>query len=128
MVFSVHLHSKDLDNLNLIQRFFRVGSVTLHGDSAMFQVTRLNDLAYIIEHFNNYPLKTQKYADFLLFKIAYVIVNNKEHLTEVGLRKLISIRASINKGLPEKLKIAFSNITPTIRPKVQKTNLELKTP
>jgi len=128
IVFSIHLHSKDLENLNLIQRFFGVGSVTLHGDSAMYQVTKLNDLAYIIEHFNNYPLKTQKYADFLLFKIAYDIVKNKEHLTEVGLRKLISIRASINKGLSEKLKIAFSNITPTTRPKVPKTNLESNIP
>lgn len=103
-------HSKDLDSLYLIQRFFGVGNVTIHGTSAMFQVIRLSDLARVIEHFNNYPLKTQKYADFLLFKRAFDLVNNKEHLIEAGLRKLISIRASINKGLPERLEAAFPNI------------------
>jgi hypothetical protein len=127
LVFSIHLHSKDLDSLYLVQRFFGVGNVTVHGKSAMFQVIRLNQLACVIEHFNNYPLKTKKYADFLLFKKAFDIVNNKEHLTEAGLRKLISIRASINKGLPERLQVAFPNITPVLRPQVPKPNLESNT-
>lgn len=94
----------------------------------MFQVIRLSDLACVNEHFNNYPLKTQKYADFLLFKRAFDLVNNKEHLTEAGLRKLISIRASINKGLPERLEAAFPDITPVPRPQVPKTTLESNTP
>lgn len=128
IVFSINLHSKDLDSLYLIQRFFGVGSVTLHGDSAMFQVVKLSDLACVIEHFNNYPLKTQKYADFLLFKRAFDLVNNKEHLTEAGIRKLISIRASMNKGLPERLEAAFPDITPVPRPQVPKTTLESNTP
>lgn len=93
----------------------------------MYQAVSLSDLACIIEHFNNYPLKTQKYADFLLFKKAFVIVNNKEHLTKAGLLKLISIRASINKGLPERLEVAFPNITPVTRPEVPKTTLESQT-
>jgi hypothetical protein len=80
-------HCKDSDSLYLIQRFFGVGSVTLHGDAAMYQVVRLSDLVCIIEHFNNYPLKTQKYADFLLFKKAFDIVKIKEHLIEAGLKK-----------------------------------------
>jgi len=128
IVFSIHLHSKDIDSLYLIQRFFGVGSVTVHGDSAMFQVVNLSYLVSVIEHFNNYRLNTQKYADFLLFKKAYDLINNKEHLTEVGLRKLISIRASINKGLPERLEVAFSNITPMTRPQTPKINLESNTP
>lgn len=121
-------HSKDLDSLYLIQRFFGVGNVTIHGASAMFQVIKLSDLARVIEHFNIYPLKTQKYADFLLFKRAFDLVNNKEHLTEGGLRKLISIRASINKGLPTRLGAAFLNITPVPRPLVPKATLELNSP
>jgi len=90
----------------------------------MFQVVKLSDLACIFEHFDNYPLKTQKHADYLLFKKAFDIISNKQHLTEVGLHKLISIRASINKGLPERLQTAFPNITPALRPEVIKTNLE----
>lgn len=128
LVFNLHLHSKDIEILYLIQRFFGVGNVTLHGDAALYQAVKLSDLACIIEHFNNYPLKTQKYADFLLFKKAFDIVKNKEHLTEAGLRKLLSIRASLNKGLSERLDVAFPGIISVVRPTVPKPNLELNKP
>ena len=121
------MHSKDITSLYLIQRFFNVGNVTLHGDSAMYQVIRLSDLACVIKHFNDYPLKTQKHADFLLFKKAFDIINNKQHLTESGLRNLISIRASMNKGLPERLEAAFPKIIPVERPTVAKANFESNT-
>ncbi len=124
LVFSIHLHSKEISILYLIQRFFGVGNVTLNKNSATYQVIKLSDLDHIIEHFDNYPLKTQKYADFLLFKKAFEVVNNKEHLTETGLTKLVSIRAPLNKGLPERLKVAFPNITPVPRPTTPKSTLE----
>jgi len=57
--------------------------------------------------------------------LAFDIVNNKEHLTDEGLLKLISIRASLNKGLPERLKIAFPDIIPVLRPEVSKPNLDV---
>jgi len=84
----------------------------------MFQVTKLGDLVFIIDHFNLYPLKTHKYADFLLFKKAFDILIDKKHLTIEGLQKLISIRASLNKGLSERLKLAFPNIKPIVRPEI----------
>jgi len=125
LVFNIHLHSKDIDLLYLIQRFFGVGNVSLHGDTALYQVIKLSDLACVIEHFNNHPLKTQKYADFLLFKKAFYIIKSKEHLTKDGLLDLISLRATLNKGLPERLETAFPNIIPVTRPEVPKTTLEL---
>ena len=123
LVFSIHLHSKDIGLLYHIQKFFGVGNVTLHGDNSMFQITKLADLVYIIEHFKTYPLKTHKYADFVLFKKAFDIIKDKKHLTLEGLHELISIRASLNKGLPERLKLAFSSIKPIIRPEVPKLYL-----
>lgn len=121
------MHSKDIDSLYLFQRFFGVGNVTLHGDAAHYQAVKLSDLACVIEHFNNYPLKTEKYADFILFKKAFDIVKSKEHLTEAGLTKLISIRATLNKGLPERLMAAFK-VIPEPRPQVPKTTLNSNTP
>lgn len=44
------------------------------------------------------------------------MINKKEHLTEKGLLKIVAIKASINKGLPEKLKMAFPSINPAPRP------------
>lgn len=74
----------------------------------------MRDLLCIIDHFNKYPLKTQKYIDFLLFKKAYSIISNKEHLT--NLQSLVNIRASMNKGIPEILALAFPNTIPEVKP------------
>jgi hypothetical protein len=113
-----------LDVLYSIQRFFGgVGNVTQHGDAAIYQVISIKDLACIIEHFNNFPLKTQKYADFLLFKAIFDIVSKKEHLTEAGLHKIVSLRASLNKGLPDRLKAAFPNVIPEARPQVPNSQM-----
>jgi hypothetical protein len=73
----------------------------------MFQITKLGDLVFILEHFKLYTLKTHKYADYLLFKKAFEFINNKKHLTIEGLHELISIRASVKKGLPYRLKRLF---------------------
>jgi hypothetical protein len=48
-------------------------------------------------------------------------MNKKEHLTEEGLRKIVSIRAALNRGLSEELKIAFPDIIPVERPVVKIT-------
>jgi len=59
---------------------------------------------------------TKKHADFLLFKQVVDLVIQKQHLNEEGLKKILSIRASMNKGLTPALKTAFPNIIPEIRP------------
>jgi len=55
-----------------------------------------------------------------LFKQAVELVERKEHLTPEGLKKkIVSIRAVLNKGLSEDLRAAFPDVVPSIRPKVQ---------
>jgi len=97
-----------------VQKYFGGGNITIHKDNANFQVVSMRDLLKIIEHFNLYPLKTQKHSDFILFKKAYDLISNKEHL--VNLKNLVNIRASMNKGLPERLLLEFPNTKPEIRP------------
>lgn len=70
----------------------------------------------IIPHFNKYPLITQKKGDFILFQKAIDLIKSKEHLTFEGLKKLISIKGSINWGLPAELKEAFPEIICVDRP------------
>lgn len=67
-------------------------------------------MTHIINHFDKYPLISQKRADFELFKQVFLI--NKEHLTIEGLQKIVAIKYSINKGLSPKLQSAFPNTTP----------------
>lgn len=102
--------------MELIQSYFGVGTISKQGnDSVGYRVTRTQDLIKIIDHFNKYSFVTQKQADFVLFKQAMDLINNKEHLTIEGLKKIVAIRASLNLGLTEELKNAFSTIVPVTR-------------
>jgi hypothetical protein len=55
---------------------------------------------------------------------------NKEHLTMKGLYKIVAIKASMNRGLSEELKIAFppgeGDVLPVPRPAV--VDQEIKDP
>ncbi len=108
--FSIVLHKKDEWLLREIQRFFgNVGSFKVKENIVQFRVFSIEELCVIIDHFDNFPLVTKKHIDFLLFKEAVTLIKNKEHLTLEGFNKIISLRASMNLGLPESLK-DFSNI------------------
>ena len=52
LIFAIHLHVKDIDVLYTLQKYFGVGNVTLHKDTAIYQVVAIKDLLKIIEHFN----------------------------------------------------------------------------
>ena len=73
----------------------------------------------IIEHFDNYPLSTQKYGDYLLFREAVKLMLRKEHLSKQGFEKILAIKASMNIGLSKKLQAAFPNINPVARPLIK---------
>ena len=110
--------------LKKIQKFFGLGCISLKKNgSCRYSVQSVKDLAVIINHFDKYPLITQKYADYLLFKKAVNLVKNKKHLTLDGLREVVAIKASMNKGLSPSIKAAFVNIIPVNRPSVFKEKI-----
>lgn len=45
-------------------------------------------------------------------------MKRKEHLTLEGLHQIVAIKASMNRGLSEMLKVAFPDIVPVERPKI----------
>nr|YP_009254044.1 hypothetical protein [Hypomyces aurantius]ANC62729.1 hypothetical protein [Hypomyces aurantius] len=98
----------------MIHDFFGVGSVTRNKDTASYQVTSMKDLLSVIEHFKKYPLRTRKQIDFLLFTKAYDLIANKSHLTD--LQSIVNIRASMNKGIPERLALDFPETKPEVKP------------
>lgn len=115
--FSISLHKKDRFILEAIKNYLGVGEIYTQGiDSVQYRVFSIKDLQLVIDHFDKYPLISQKFGDYSLFKQAYLLLINKEHLTPEGLLKIIAIRASINNGLSEPLKEAFPGIIPVIRP------------
>ena len=102
---------KDLDLLNKIKFTFGIGTIiTDNSNTACYSVWAVKDLQKIIDHFEKYPLITYKSSDFILFKKCLEIIQKKEHLTEIGLLNILSLKNSLNLGLSEHLKSAFPNI------------------
>jgi len=62
----------------------------------------------------------QKAAEFKLFKQVIELMQN---LTTEGLQKIINIKASINLGLSNELKINFINTVPVQRPTIKTINI-----
>jgi len=117
--FQISLHAKDKELLELIQKSLGVGRIYKHGpDSFYYRIFGLNNLSVIIKHLDSFPLLTQKQADYILFKQVVELMNIGEHLTQPGILKIIHLKASINRGLPDKLKEEWLNITPANRPTV----------
>lgn len=63
-----------------IQDYFEgAGGISIHGkDSYQYTVSSIKQINdKILPHFENYPLITQKYSDYLLFKEAINLINSK---------------------------------------------------
>lgn len=126
--FTINLHARDLELLRLIQAYFggagRIGKE--RNNCHDFTIGSLNQIiTKVIPHFDKYPLKTNKYYDYLLFKEVVMMMQRREHLTNQGLQKIINIRASINKGLSPLLKEAFPTSVAVPRSPLQLYNTKL---
>ena len=105
--FIINLHKKDVKLLKAIQDFFGgIGRISKERNGCCdFTVSSLNQIITgIIPHFDKYPLISQKLADYILFREVIMIMKKGEHLTYEGLKAIINIRASINRGLTPALK------------------------
>lgn len=79
----------------------------------------------IINHFDKYPLLTNKQSDYLVFKQVVYFMEQVIHLTIKGLNKILSIKAVLNKKeIPNTLNLALFDIEPILRPEIK--NREIK--
>ena len=107
--FQINIHSRDTDLLKQIKVSLKeVGSIYHRRTRKEIQmeVRSFKELKTIITHFDKFPLITDKSSNFELFKKVYQIVELKEHLTIEGVKKILSIKASMNLGLSPELKLA----------------------
>ena len=123
--FQISLHIKDITLLETFRSFFGVGSLYNSGSMAYFRVISIKDLTIIVNHFKDFPLKSQKAADFLLFEKAFDLIKLKKHLEGLeGLEQLVAIKASMNHGLSDQLQKGFPNTRAAKRARISIGKIE----
>lgn len=134
--FSLILHSIDKDLVLQIHQYFGIGNFRIKEDPSCggrrrrspqakinkfrceFSVVKIKDIIeHVIPHFDKYPLQTKKRVDYLLFKQAAFIKYYEKK--KYNVEQLISIRASMNKGLTPTLKAKYPNIIPVLKPEIK---------
>lgn len=118
--FQISLHTKDKAILDLIQDKLAIGKIYTAGPTAVtLEIRSIKELLVLKAHFDKYPLISQKQSDYELFKLALDYIQQGLHLNTEGLIKILSIKASMNRGLADGLKYAFPDIIPVARPLVK---------
>jgi hypothetical protein len=51
----------------------------------------------VINYFNNYNLQSNNNINYLKWIKAYIIIQNKDHLTENGLNEIIKLKSTMNR-------------------------------
>ena len=125
-VFSITLHIKDAFLLEAIKNSLGVGNISKSSKTVIFAVDSIKEIPVNLNHFDNYPLLTQKLSDYLIFKECFKII--KDHLSEKGLLELISLKSSLNLGLPANLKLAFPNVIAKDRPQYKFKGISNRNP
>jgi hypothetical protein len=112
--FRIVQHSRDEQLLKDIQRFFHAGKVMVnHGDRKELRIRKLNELKMIVTFFQRHRLRTQKSRDFQLFSEVLSAMERREHLTDVGLRKIANLCWQMNR----KVKPRYLESSETLRRK-----------
>jgi hypothetical protein len=116
-------NEKDINLLELFKFYFGVGGISKHGSASLkYSIRSHKDMQMIIDHFDKFPLITNKLKDYKLFKLAYILFLKKEQLSIEGIKKLVSIKSEMNLGLSLELKASFSDIIRFSQPSVEKEN------
>lgn len=99
-----------------IRDYLGVGKIHNSGKNLIqYRIQTSDELTILINHLETYPWISQKKADFDLFDKAHKLVISKEHLNKEGILKIVSLKASLNLGLSEQMKLAFPDVVPTAR-------------
>ena len=104
------MNYKDKKLLDNIRSTLKVGNIyyNQHDYTYKWKVSNVDDLSnVIIPHLQTHYLLSQKRTDFEIFTKIIEIIKLKNHLTAHGLQEVVNLKASLNLGLSDKLKISF---------------------
>ena len=94
--FQIDQKKKDL--LFLIKEFLG-GNIGYRKsqDTYYYGSTSFGSARNIIKYFDHYHLLGSKYVNYLKWRKAYIIIQNKDHLKESGLNKILKLKNSMNR-------------------------------
>jgi len=100
LVFKITQHSRDVELLKGIEKFFACGRVEKRSTNACdFTVNSLKDFDNkIVPFFLKYPLHGSKFSNFKDFNKIIQIMKVKGHLKKEGLEIIQNIKAGMNTG------------------------------
>ena len=99
-LFSILLNERELPLLIKIQAFFNAGNINKNtsNNAVQFCISKISNLNLtIINHFETYSLLGAKLSNYLIWKKIVSLIVNKEHLTQEGRMKIISLKEKLNK-------------------------------
>lgn len=66
-------------------------------DTYYYGSTSFGSAKNVIRYFDKFNLQSKKHISFLRWRKVYILIQNKEHLTDIGLAKITKIKSSINR-------------------------------
>lgn len=116
--FRIVQHKRDINILHTICKTLEVGHVTRnHGDRFEVRVRGLQNLKKLIEFFKKHPLQTTKKENFETFSQIIILMDDNEHLTKKGLKKIAQLASSMNNHVKSKYLESSETIRRTLRKK-----------
>lgn len=94
--FKIGLHKDYLYALNYIKSKLDIGYVYEYKDTQTFIVTNKDGINKLISIFDQYNLNTNKYLDYLCFKKAFTLYDEREKLTEGLISQILELKAEMN--------------------------------
>lgn len=93
------IDQKDNNILLQIKEFFG-GNIGYRRsqDTYYYGSTSFGSAKKVISYFDNFHLQSSKYDNYLKWRKAYIIVQNKDHLTDLGVEKIIKLKSSMNRN------------------------------
>jgi len=109
LLYSFHLHIRDLDVLKGLATYFSSNSKNLISNetkvgisadkSVHLQIAKFTDInEKIIPFFEKYPIEGVKSLDFEDFKKVCKLIENKKHLTSLGIKAILDIKLNMNQN------------------------------
>ena len=101
LVYQITAHYTELEIMNKIMQFFNGVSrveYTADGRYVSYRVYKTKDIIKeIIPHLNRYPLQSIRDICYTLWCKSAQCINNKLHLTDDGLNRLLTYKAAFTK-------------------------------